>query len=156
MKTPALDEMQQMFRVHTEAALKVIVDIMTNGTGAKGEAVRLAAAKEVLNRGWGRPTTYKDKDKNPDTAEERPVWRNRDGKTYAELYVEKAAEVAAQQAAAAAAEPASPKPEASPAAKPATPTRNPDSTGYLARRAPGSASPQPQSHRGNGVDPGRR
>lgn len=142
MKTPTIDEMRDMFRAHTEAAVKVIVDIMTNGTGAKGEATRLAAAKEILNRGWGRPTTYKDKDAPPP---EDP-WRSLDGKTYQQVYAEKEAEVAAQKAAAAA---AAPEPQAlppaaersaSPAAPapvlaPPSPARHPDPTGYLARRA---------------------
>jgi hypothetical protein len=97
MKAPTVDEMRDMFRLHTAAAVKVIVDIMTNGSGAKGEAVRLAAAKEILNRGWGRPAGPKDKDKDKDTApaDPRPVWRSPDGKTFEQVYAEKAAEVLA-------------------------------------------------------------
>lgn len=159
MKTPTPDEMRAMFRVHTEAALNVIVDIMTNGTGAKGEAIRLAAAKEVLNRGWGRPTTHKDKEAAD--ADAQPEWRNREGKTYEQLYREKAAEVAAEAAARAAAtspEVAALKPEPAPtppgvAPSPAAATRQSDRqtdpTGYIARRALWSASPPPQGQRGS-------
>lgn len=152
MKTPTPGEMRAMFRVHTEAALNVIVDIMANGTGAKGEAIRLAAAKEVLNRGWGRPTTHKEKDAAD--ADAQPEWRNREGKAYEQLYQEKAAEVAAEAAARAAAtsaEVAAPKPEPAPttpgvAPSPAAATsRQSDPTGYMARRALWSASPPPHA-----------
>lgn len=154
-----------MFRAHTEAALNVIVDIMTNGTGAKGEAIRLAAAKEVLNRGWGRPTSHKEKDKDAADADARPEWRNREGKTYQQVYDEKAAEVAAEAAARAAAgvspEPAaaaSPEAQPAPPAPAAAPTQAPparpaDPTGYIARRALWSASPPPATQRGNGAVP---
>jgi hypothetical protein len=161
MKTPTLDEMRTMFRAHTEAALNVIVDIMTNGTGAKGEAIRLAAAKEVLNRGWGRPTTHKEKGKDAPDADAQPEWRNRDGKTYEQLYDEKAAEVAAEAAAAAAAAATPPEPEPAPPAPAAAathvapPARPADPTGYIARRALWSASPPPQTQRGNGAAPDR-
>jgi hypothetical protein len=94
MKAPTVEEMRDLFRVHTAAAVKVIVDIMTSGSGAKGEAVRLAAAKEILNRGWGRPAGHKDKEKDA-PVDPRPVWRSPDGKTFEQLYAEKAAEVLA-------------------------------------------------------------
>ncbi len=156
MHSPTVDEMRAMFRAHTEAALKVIVEIMTTGTGAKGETVRLAAAKEILSRGWGRPPSYKDMD--PDKGakpDARPVWRSPDGKTYAEVYAEKAAEVAAEEAAAAkrraAPEPVPPPASAPPSSvppaslPPASAARDPDPTGYIARRAlfsgPASAPP---------------
>jgi hypothetical protein len=147
MHSPTVDEMRAMFRAHTEAALKVIVEIMTTGTGAKGETVRLAAAKEILSRGWGRPPSYKDMD--PDKGakpDARPVWRSPDGKTYAEVYAEKAAEVAAEEAAAAKRS-AAPEPVPPPASAlpPASAARDPDPTGYIARRAlfsgPASAPP---------------
>jgi len=151
MTAPSYEQMQGMFRAHTEAALKVIVEIMTTGTGAKGESVRLAAAKEILSRGWGRPPSYKDMDRDKDEEAKparRPEWRSPDGKTYAQLYAEKAAEVAAEEAEAAkraatpeppvtappsaSAPPASAPPASVPSARPA---RDPDPTGYIARRA---------------------
>lgn len=55
---PSHEQMQDMFRAHTDAALKVIVEIM-NGSGGKGDAVRLSAAKEILNRAWGKPMADK-------------------------------------------------------------------------------------------------
>ena len=143
MKTPTVDEMRDMFRVHTEAALKVIVEIMATGTGAKGETVRLAAAKEILNRGWGRPTTYKEKE----PPKEDP-WRSPDGKTYAQLYAEKAAEVAADEAAKAAA--AAAEPASASLAVTAT-SRHADPTGYIAKRALFSAPARP-----NGAAPDQR
>jgi hypothetical protein len=157
MQTPTVDEMRAMFRAHTEAALKVIVEIMTTGSGAKGESVRLAAAKEILNRGWGRATSYKEKDKDdgPAKADRRPEWRSREGKTYAQVYAEKAAEVAAEEAAKRAAAAASPEPPATaqPDAGPASPPRGtdptgPDPTGYIAKRALFSA---PAPARANGA-----
>ena len=149
MTTPTIDEMRTMFRAHTEAALKVIVEIMTTGTGAKGESVRLAAAKEILNRGWGRATSYKEKDEAK--ADSRPEWRSTEGKTYAQVYAEKAAEVAAEEAAKQAAVPPPDLPVSEPASSP--PPRNPDPTGYIARRALFSA---PAPARPNGAAPGRR
>lgn len=145
MKTPTVDEMQAMFRAHTEAAVNAIVDIMTTGTGAKGEAVRLAAAKEILNRAWGRPAGSKgDKDKAAATAKAdpppAPEWRNKDGKTYQQLYAEKEAE---NKAAAAAAQQSAPPPAPPPPSRPDS-ARDPDPTGYVARRAlaagPGTAT----------------
>ena len=56
MTAPSYEQMQGMFRAHTEAALKVIVEIMT-GSGGKGDAVRLSAAKEILSRAWGKPAS---------------------------------------------------------------------------------------------------
>lgn len=137
MKSPTVDEMRAMFRAHTEAALKVIVEIMTTGTGAKGESVRLAAAKEILNRGWGRPPSHKDMAKDMPREDS---WRSPDGKTYAQLYAEKAAEVAAEEAAEAVKQAAAPEPAAS--APSAAPARHPDPTGYIAKRALFSA-PKP-------------
>ncbi len=162
MKTPTVDEMHAMFRAHTQAALNVIVEIMTHGTGEKGEATRLAAAKEVLNRGWGRPTTHKDA---PDGEKKPDPWRSTDGKTYEQLYAEEAAKVAARAAAAPPAPAAAAQPSsaaatpASPAAQPAStatpPGRDPDPTGTIARRALWSG-PAPQAPRGNGAGPGHR
>lgn len=56
MPAPSYEQMQDLFRAHTEAALKVIVEIM-NGSGGKGDAVRLSAAKEILSRAWGKPAS---------------------------------------------------------------------------------------------------
>jgi hypothetical protein len=60
MTAPSFEQMQDMFRAHTAAALKVIVEIM-NGSGGKGDAVRLSAAKEILSRAWGKPAPQEKK-----------------------------------------------------------------------------------------------
>lgn len=50
MKT---EEMQLIAKRHARAAIKRIRDIMENGEDDK---VRLAAAREMLDRGFGKPT----------------------------------------------------------------------------------------------------
>jgi HEAT repeat protein len=47
-----LREVEALARVHTERALNVIIEIMNDADA--GKQVRLNAATEVLNRGWGK------------------------------------------------------------------------------------------------------
>lgn len=44
---------QQLAKEHTEAAMETILDIMNDGEAEN--CTRLEAAKEILNRGWGKP-----------------------------------------------------------------------------------------------------
>lgn len=44
--------LRRLVRVHTEDAINTIVEIMKN---SEDEGARLAAAKDILDRGWGRP-----------------------------------------------------------------------------------------------------
>lgn len=53
-KTPT--EIKSLARSHTEGALKTLAGIM-NKTDAP-EAARVAAAKELLDRGWGKATQH--------------------------------------------------------------------------------------------------
>src|SRR5262245_39803414 len=46
-------EVRALARDHTAEALQTIVEIMRHG---RSDAVRLAAAEAILDRGWGRPT----------------------------------------------------------------------------------------------------
>ena len=45
-------EVETLARVHTTEALETLVDLMRNGAP---DAVRVAAANALLNRGWGLP-----------------------------------------------------------------------------------------------------
>ena len=141
MATPDYEQMREMFRAHTAAAVKVIVDIMS-GSGGKGDAVRLSAAKEVLNRGWGKPEPERKK------AKDREPPPNYAGKALTQIVSE--------EAAAAGKEPpwVTPPPSGSPPRQPAPP-QSPvaapapaekiaappggDPTGYRAKRALWSA-----------------
>ena len=53
-KTPT--EIRSLARAHTEGALKILAGIM-NKTDAP-EAARVAAAKELLDRGWGKSVQH--------------------------------------------------------------------------------------------------
>src|SRR5574343_546553 len=44
--------LRRLVRVHTEDAINTIVEIMKT---SDDESARLAAAKDILDRGWGRP-----------------------------------------------------------------------------------------------------
>jgi HEAT repeat protein len=44
-------DVREMARAHTKTALGTLVDCMKNEDGA----VRVAAARVILDRGWGRP-----------------------------------------------------------------------------------------------------
>jgi HEAT repeat protein len=44
-------DVRELARAHTKAALATLVDCMKNEDGA----VRVAAARVILDRGWGRP-----------------------------------------------------------------------------------------------------
>lgn len=147
--TPTYEQMRDMFRAHTEAAVKVIVDIMS-GSGGKGDAVRLSAAKEVLTRGWGKPAGQEKKIKLP--PQENPEYRN---KALTEIVAEEAAAegrdppwgkaVPAERPVAptptAATSPSAPPADIAPALGPvlapavAAAGRADDPTGYKARRA---------------------
>lgn len=150
MPTPAptYEQMRDMFRAHTEAAVKVIVDIMS-GSGGKGDAVRLSAAKEVLTRGWGKPAGQEKKIKLP--PQENPEYR---GKALTQIVADEAAAegrdppwgkaVPAERpmapATAAAAPPSAPPADAAPPVSPplapaVAAARADDPTGYKARRA---------------------
>lgn len=48
-----LHEVRAMARAHTFAVIKVLKAIALDKS--KDDAVRVAAAKEILDRGWGRP-----------------------------------------------------------------------------------------------------
>jgi hypothetical protein len=153
--TPTYEQMRDMFRAHTEAAVKMIVDIMS-GNGGKGDAVRLSAAKEILTRGWGKPGGQEKKIKLP--PQENPEYR---GKALTQIVADEAAAegrdppwgkaVPAERPAApppsapSADVPAAPKPPTAataaasppplpPAAMPAARSHD-DPTGYKARRA---------------------
>ena len=144
MATPDYAQMREMFRTHTEMAVKVIVDIMS-GSGGKGDAVRLSAAKEILNRGWGKPEPERKKAKD---AEPPP---NYQGKALTQIVEEEAHALGkpppwdtspppeATAAPAPADEPAAAAPAASPPAIPLPPPRVDDPTGYRAKRALWSA-----------------
>lgn len=154
MATPSYEQMRDMFRAHTEAAVKVIVDIMS-GSGGKGDAVRLSAAKEVLTRGWGKPAGQEKKVKLP--PQENPDYRN---KPLTQIVAEEAAAegrdppwgkaVPAERPAPPPSVPTADVAAAASASKPATPAPAPtpalpraavaaahhdDPTGYRARRA---------------------
>ncbi|HEX2554729.1 MAG TPA: DUF5681 domain-containing protein [Microvirga sp.] len=45
-------EVETLARAHTSEALETLVDLMRNGSP---DAVRVAAANALLNRGWGLP-----------------------------------------------------------------------------------------------------
>ncbi len=146
MKTPNYQQMQDMFRAHTEAAVKVIVEIM-NGSGGKGDAVRLSAAKEILTRGWGKPAGQDKKAKLPPA--DSPEYHN---KALTQIVAEEAAAEgrdppwdAALAAQSAAELPRAAETVKAPAAAPPVPppavqaARADDPTGYKARRALWSA-----------------
>lgn len=44
--------LKEVCREHTDDAIKVLIDILAKGT----EGAKLTAAKELLDRGWGRAT----------------------------------------------------------------------------------------------------
>lgn len=44
----------EIARDHTEDAIKVLAEVMKNAASAEG--ARVSAAKELLDRGWGRAT----------------------------------------------------------------------------------------------------
>ena len=46
-------KVRALARERTEAAIKLLVDMMERG---KGDQTRLAAANSLLDRGWGKPT----------------------------------------------------------------------------------------------------
>jgi hypothetical protein len=52
-KTPI--EIRSLARAHTEEAVRTLVGIMRNGTT---EPAKVAAAKEVLDRGWGKAVQH--------------------------------------------------------------------------------------------------
>ena len=52
-KTPI--EIKSLARAHTEEAVRTLVGIMRNGTT---EPAKVAAAKEVLDRGWGKSVQH--------------------------------------------------------------------------------------------------
>lgn len=159
MKTPSYEEMQGLFRAHTEAAVKVIVEIM-NGSGGKGDAVRLSAAKEVLTRGWGKPAGQEKKQKLPPAKD--PAYQ---GKALTQIAAEEAeaagvpppwgdavpgetkpgaplsSEPATASPAAASAPRVPPVPALPPAVTAAAAARADDPTGYKARRALWSGPP---------------
>ena len=159
MATPNYEQMREMFRAHTEAAVKTIVDIMS-GSGGKGDAVRLSAAKEVLTRGWGKPGGQEKKEKEPKLApKDNPAYR---GKALTQIVAEEAAAEGRDPPwgkAVPAERPAEPEPSEPPARAPSAPpaaaaasvspplpqsvvaaaARADDPTGYKARRALWSA-----------------
>ena len=49
---PALLSARDLARPHTETAIATIVELTAKGHKAR---IRLAAARELLDRGWGRP-----------------------------------------------------------------------------------------------------
>jgi hypothetical protein len=51
-KAPA--EIRSLARSHTEAALRTLAGIMTQGDAPA--SARVQAAEALLNRGWGKPT----------------------------------------------------------------------------------------------------
>lgn len=51
-KTPT--EIKSLARAHTDAAIKTLVGIMNQP--AASDASRVAAVKELLDRGWGKAT----------------------------------------------------------------------------------------------------
>lgn len=51
-KTPI--EIKSLARAHTDAAIKTLVGIMNQPNAS--EAARVAAVKELLDRGWGKAT----------------------------------------------------------------------------------------------------
>lgn len=53
--------LREAARSFTDDALKVLAEIMVNGTG---EAARIAAASAILDRGHGRPTQAVEVDAN--------------------------------------------------------------------------------------------
>jgi hypothetical protein len=134
---PTYDEMRDMFRAHTAAAVKVIVDIMS-GAGGKGDAVRLSAAKEILNRGWGKPEAEKAK-KGKETP---PDYR---GKALTQIVAEEAAAAGRDPPWGKTPPPPVPRDPApvetapAPPLPPAPPPRDNDPTGYRAKRALWSA-----------------
>ena len=50
-KTPI--EIKSLARAHTERAIQILAGIMDNPNSS--EASRVAAARELLDRGWGKP-----------------------------------------------------------------------------------------------------
>ncbi|MBX9937647.1 MAG: hypothetical protein K2Y32_00255 [Candidatus Obscuribacterales bacterium] len=47
--------LQQLAKQHTEEAFKVLLEVMRH---AEDDSTRLEAAKQVLDRGWGKPTQH--------------------------------------------------------------------------------------------------
>lgn len=45
--------LQELARKHTEDAFEVLLEIMNHG---EDDSTRLEAAKQILDRGWGKPT----------------------------------------------------------------------------------------------------
>lgn len=52
-KTPI--EIKSLARSHTEEAIRTLVGIIRNGTT---EPAKVAAAKEILDRGWGKAVQH--------------------------------------------------------------------------------------------------
>lgn len=62
---------RELAREHTETAIQALVDVVTDGKAPP--SARVAAATSLLDRGYGKPTTYVETKGNPldalDTAE---------------------------------------------------------------------------------------
>lgn len=53
-------EIRSLARLHTEAAIKTLVEIM--GKEGVNESARVSAANSLLDRGWGKPAQPVDGD----------------------------------------------------------------------------------------------
>jgi hypothetical protein len=58
-----IEQVKYMARAHTEDAIKTLVKIC-NDDGAPA-AARVGAATAILDRGYGKPTTYVEQGQNP-------------------------------------------------------------------------------------------
>lgn len=148
---PTYEQMRDMFRAHTEAAVKTIVEIM-GGSGGKGDAVRLSAAKEILTRGWGKPGGQEKKEKEPKLApKDNPAYR---GKALTQIVAEEAAAEGrdppwgkavpgerSDEPRPSRVIPPAPATPPVPPLPPAAAARNDDPSGYKARRALWSGPP---------------